>query len=321
MFTKRESLHSFMAVLNANNIGIDLTYEVSPSTINFLDLEISVNNDRLETKTFFKPTDRNGYIPVDSCHHATWLKSIPRSQFTRIRHNCSDLSDYFHQAQILKSRFIDKGYDSVDIDEAINKVSLIDRSSLLSERPKGTQENKHRWSFLTNFSVQHKQIKDILIRHWKVLKNDHMLGPLLPERGGVIYRGAPSIRGQIAPNIIDPPITRPFFHNMKGFFPCCKCNVCLHNTCGKRTETFVSSTTGREYSVKHFLTCQTRYVVYLITCPCRKQYVGRTIRTFSVRVNEHITNIKKGRTNHSVPKHYLLCHNQNPVGTWVSSHR
>lgn len=67
--------------------------------------------------------------------------------------------------------------------------------------------------------------------------------------------------------------------------------------------------------MKHFTTCATRYIVYLITCPCKKQYVGRTIRTFSVRVNEHIASIKKGRNNHSVPRCYLKHHNKNQLGT------
>lgn len=53
----------------------------------------------------------------------------------------------------------------------------------------------------------------------------------------------------------------------------------------------------------------------MLTCPCKKQYIGRTIRPFSVRVNEHITNIKKGVTDHSVPKHYLKYHNKDPTGT------
>lgn len=58
---------------------------------------------------------------------------------------------------------------------------------------------------LTNFSIQHKQIKDIIHRHWKVMKNDTILGPTLPEHVGVIYRGAMPLKGQIAPNVIDPP--------------------------------------------------------------------------------------------------------------------
>lgn len=264
---------------------------------------------------YTNPTDRNGYIPVDSCHHAMWLKSVPRSQFTRIRRNCSNLTEYFQQTQILRSRFINKGYDPGDVDREIMNIAQINRESLLTGQPKSSSGNKHKWSLLTNFSIQHKQIKAILARHWRVLKNDPILGPVLPERSGIIFKGAPSIRGQIASNVIDPPRIRSFFHNMKGFFPCKRCNVCLHNISGRRrTETFFSTSTGKEYQIKHFLTCETRYVVYLITCPCKKQYVGRTIRTLSVRGNEHIANIKKGLTNHSVPKHFLRCHNQNPNG-------
>lgn len=78
-----KSLQGFMSILNDNNCGISLSYEISQTYIHFLDLEISVNNtmDDLAFTTYFKPTNRNGYIPVDSCHHDQWLKSIPHGQF------------------------------------------------------------------------------------------------------------------------------------------------------------------------------------------------------------------------------------------------
>lgn len=118
---------------------------------------------------------------------------------------------------------------------------------------------------------------------------------------------------QIAPNGIDPP---SFFHDLKGYYPCRRCSVCLHNICGRRkSELFESTTTSRRYQIKHFTTCATRHIVYLLTCPCKKKYVGRTIRSFSVRVNKHLASIKKGRTNHSVPRHYLHHNNKNPSGT------
>lgn len=222
-----------MATLNNNNIGIKLSYEASYSSIHFLDLEISAFDKQLVTKTFFKATDRNGYIPVDSCHHAVWLKSVPRNQLLRIRRNCTDLSDFYYQVDILKSRFVDKGYQSSLIDDEINKISLADRDSLTREQPKRVQDSKHRWSFLTTFSI-HRQIKDIFRKHWKVLKSDQILGPTIPDNAGVIYRGALPLSGQITPNVIDPPIAPVFFQNLKGYYPCRKCRVCAHNTCGRK---------------------------------------------------------------------------------------
>lgn len=199
----------------------------------FLDLEIFALDKQLVTKTFFKATNWNGYITVNSCHHSSWLKSVPRSQLIRIRWNCTNLLDFYHQADILKSRFVDKGYQFSLIDEKINKISLLDKNLLTSEQPKCAQDSKHRWSFLSTFSVQHRQIKDIICKHWKVLKSDQILGPTLPDSAGMIYRWALPLSGQIAPNVIDPPITPIFFHNLKGYYPCHRCGVCAYNTCGR----------------------------------------------------------------------------------------
>lgn len=143
--------------------------------------------------------------------------------------------------------------------------------------------------------------------------NEIDIGPILPDHAGVIYRGAPSMRGRVAPYVIDLPNKTKFFHNLKGYYPCCRCNVCHHNTCGRRkSEVLKSTTTNHTYQIKHFTT---RHKVYLLTCSCKKQYVGRTVRPFSVRVNEHIANIKKSKAYHSVPKHCLQYHNKDPTGT------
>lgn len=192
------------------------------------------------------------------------------------------------------------------------RVSVLDRRVLLADYTRPRNEQKFKWSFLTAFSVQHRKIKDIVNKHWKVLKKDRCLGPVLPDRAAVTYRGATSMQGSVSLNVVDPP-KRTSFYQLKGFYSFRRCNVCHHNTCGRRkTEVFTSTTTGRSYPMKQFTTCAMHHIVYLLTCPCKKQYVGNTIRPFSVRANEHITNIKNGKTNHNVPKHYIRQHNKDP---------
>lgn len=159
------------------------------------------------------------------------------------------------------------------------RVSLIDRRTLTSEWPKPTPDNRFEWSLVTQFSVQHKQVKSILNCHWNVLRNDPILGPVLPSKAGIIFRGSPSLHSQISHNVIDAPIKPTFFPESKGYYACEKCNVCTHNLCGrKKSESFQSTVTSTVYHMKYFTTCTSRYIVYLITCPCNKQYVGRTIR-------------------------------------------
>lgn len=65
----------------------------------------------------------------------------------------------------------------------------MNRNLLMKDQSRHIQDTKCKWSFITSFSVQYKQIKDIFNHHWKVLKNDRALGPVLPDRAGVIYRG------------------------------------------------------------------------------------------------------------------------------------
>lgn len=62
------SLEEFKQKLNDNR-GIELTWLTSQHKIAFLDLEVKINREHLITSTHFKPTDRNGYIPKNSCHH------------------------------------------------------------------------------------------------------------------------------------------------------------------------------------------------------------------------------------------------------------
>lgn len=84
---------------------------------------------------------------------------------------------------------------------------------------KSTKDTRHKWSFFTTFSIQHRQIKDILAKHWKVLNSDRYLGPVLPECAGVLYRGAQPIGGEIAPKDIDPPKRIPFFMIIRVIIP------------------------------------------------------------------------------------------------------
>lgn len=129
--------------------------------------------------------------------------------------NCTRTSDFLSQSQLLKNRFLEKGYSQDLLDGEINAILSLERSSTLIERPKTTVDSRFKWAFTTTHSLQSKQVKNIFRKHWKVLLNDRLLGPALPEQAAVIFRGARSIQGQIAPNIIDPPKKVSFFSGLQ----------------------------------------------------------------------------------------------------------
>ena len=58
---------------------------------------------------------------------------------------------------------------------------------------------------------------------------------------------------------------------------------------------YTSSKTSRQYSITRHYTCQSRWLVYLVTCtlcPDRKQYVGQTIRSLAERHRNHRSEIR-----------------------------
>lgn len=197
-------------------------------------------------------------------------------------------------------------------------VSAMDREDLLTERARGGADGFTLGvPFITPYSVQHNGIKQLLNKHWHIIKNDTVLGSMLPPKPKVIFKGVPSLQGRVAPNILNPPVTtRGFFDQLTGYYQCRRCRVCHLNSSPHRRITSVRSTvTQKVFDIRPCITCASTGVVYLLQCPCGLQYVGRTKRPLQVRLNEHITNIKTGFKNHSVSKHYLLVHNRDPSNT------
>lgn len=274
-----ESVTIFLSFLNDNDRGIILSYEISPTQMHFLDLKITIVNERVITSMFFKATDRNGYIPLDSCHHHSWLSAVPKGQFLRLRRNCTDLEEFKREALVLKSRFLTKGYDNMALDSLITEIGNRDHQALLGDKPPQV-ENREDFglAFLTTYSSQHWAVKRIIKRHWPVIKNDRVLGPLLSVKPCVLFRGASNLRHSIAPDVPVPPIRPTFFGDLKGFFPCRKCQICKLNAFrGRRLTEFTLVGSGTTHSIVSFITCTTKCVVYLLRCPCGLEYIGRTI--------------------------------------------
>ncbi|XP_040212329.1 uncharacterized protein LOC120943214 [Rana temporaria] len=156
------SLQLFMDKLNSNTKNIVLTWTVSHDKINFLDLEIFKSDNVLLTKNYFKTVDRNGYIPLSSCHHRLWLCNIPRGQFVRLRRNCTLESDYLAQSQELSNRFVSKGYSRPLIMQETEKVRLLERSVIVADKPPITDKEPSNFKMVLDYNIHLAIIYDLL---------------------------------------------------------------------------------------------------------------------------------------------------------------
>ena len=68
--------------------------------------------------------------------------------------------------------------------------------------------------------------------------------------------------------------------------------------------------TGKTIPIKHRITCKSKFLVYLLKCPCGLCYVGKTNRELKVRITEHKSNIRNKDEKSSIARHFnLVGHN------------
>ena len=94
-----DSLLEFIEYLNTVHPTIKFTSTISPTEVPFLDLIIYIRGDKLYTRFHTKSTDRHMYLNVYSEHPMSLKRSIPYSQFLRLKRIHSQ-SHYLVQAQI-----------------------------------------------------------------------------------------------------------------------------------------------------------------------------------------------------------------------------
>ena len=94
-----DSLLEFIQHLNNVHPRIKFTSIISPTEISFLDLIIYTKDDKLYTRLHTKSTDRHIYLNFHSEHPMNLKRSIPYSQFLRLKQIHSE-SHYLIQAQI-----------------------------------------------------------------------------------------------------------------------------------------------------------------------------------------------------------------------------
>lgn len=67
-----------------------------------------------------------------------------------------------------------------------------------------------------------------------------------------------------------------------------------------------SHTTKKLFRIHGDLTCQSRSVVYALTCPaCGKQYIGETGRTLATRISEHKRDILRRNKKSPAASHFV----------------
>ena len=109
----KEKYQEFLNHCNNNRFGMIFeTNEDSVSAISvpFLDVKVILENGKLTTDLYSKPTDKFQYLNFASCHPYQQKASLPYSFALRIRRICSATTDLKRHCKELTSRLRRRGY-------------------------------------------------------------------------------------------------------------------------------------------------------------------------------------------------------------------
>ncbi|CAH2219440.1 Hypothetical predicted protein, partial [Pelobates cultripes] len=326
-------------------------------------LTLTGTKGRITTKTFQKSVDVNGYLHAKSGHHPTWIQNIPLGQFTRIRRNCSFMSDYEKESLVLCQRFIEKSYPpnkvlnaylkghNYKVNAPLGNCSMGPSSTtnplptVYSEYEPNTYEHhmildlldnthvpkmkkaKYNIStrevgrgttpiFTSTFNIAFDDIIGIFYKYWPILTKDPWLSFCISEFPRITFRKAPSLKNILAPSKLQHSNERRTRAKKEGLInKGCGHTKCL--TCGyicHLVSSFSPYNSSEVFSVQSEITCNTSFVVYLLICPCDRQYVGQTTRPLKCRFREHRTAIIHYNIKSSVARHFAMYHEKNPSG-------
>lgn len=109
---------------------------------------LSIIDDKIITKGFRKSTATNALLHYDSYHPPHVKRSLPYSQFLRLRRVNSDYSIFLQQSLELTERLRKRGYDETVITSAFTRAIHQDRDTLLQKRKKfKKKEDRSIFSF------------------------------------------------------------------------------------------------------------------------------------------------------------------------------
>lgn len=215
-------------------------------------------------------------------------------------------------------RFRDRGYSDKTINRAFLRANAIPRDTLLGDnrnkhKNKKFGKNKNSLSlqnvptFSTPYSLEITKIRNTVTKYLPILCNDPVYHEILS--GGIrsVSRRAPTLGSSLSPSLFLGTQPGAYWLYFKGNFKCGirGCNYCHHIKKGKQVR---SCTNGKSFDISSFINCNTRFLIYLITCDvCQIQYVGRTTRRLKDRLYDHLFDIEKNRPT-NVAKHWNLIH-------------
>lgn len=168
-----EEIEDFFQIGNHCHKHLQFTFEVSPSSVNFLDTTVYKGPrfhtfNKLDIKSFIKPTNNFQYLHRQSAHSPSVFKGFIKGECIRHARNTTDPTILNATLNDFKAHLSKRGYSPQEIDPIIKETTNTNRTKLiLNKTPK--QALRNPTVLVTKFNPCLKGLKKRILKYWDIV--------------------------------------------------------------------------------------------------------------------------------------------------------
>ncbi|XP_053394169.1 uncharacterized protein LOC128555550 [Mercenaria mercenaria] len=276
-----ESLRNFARHANSIHKDIQVELRYSPAKIEFLDTWVILENGKVYTSLYKKPTDKQLYLHKSSNHPPNTKSGLAYGLGLRLKRICEKEQDYQKHRTELKQQLRRRGYSGKEVERQLTKVDTLDREDLLQKQTKKGKDK--RVPLVLTYTKQLPNIHSIVRKHMNILYRS--------EKMMEVFQSPPIIAYRRDKNICDILVHGKTNKALKQSVNLCKCRICLSLHMGEVWSTDKNSS----YNTASVPKCTDRNLIYALVCSrCDMTvYVGETERSLKERTEEHLRDVRQ----------------------------
>ncbi|XP_062612861.1 uncharacterized protein LOC134274600 [Saccostrea cucullata] len=278
------NLEAFVNMMNDLDPDIKFTMDKSSQSIPFLDILITKHEEHLSTDIYYKPTDTHQYLHFSSCHPSHTKRSIPYNLARRICTIVSDKEIRDKRLSELKTFLLQQYYPMGIIEDGIKEAIKLNREYLINPTRSQTSDLKIL-PLVTTHNPRNKNITSTVRQLNNVLKTDEEMAKVLEK-----YK---FINSKRQPRNLRRILCKSSFHQ-QHLYSVKKCSDLRCGTCNYMKTGSTFNFGNKDFTVKADMTCESKNVIYCITCAgCGQFYIGETGTTLRTRIRIHRQHINQ----------------------------
>ena len=178
-----------MEFCSAYHPSLKYTFEISESSLSFLDLCLSISDATITMTIHYKPTDTHSYLDYSSSHPPHCKKAIPYGQFLRLRRICSDDDEYEAKSKEMASFFENRGYPRSVVTNSQRRTQEISRERALGNSGRGHRARcAEKIPLVFTYHSKNQEVKKILLKNFRILSDDPTTKEIFNTKPLCVYR-------------------------------------------------------------------------------------------------------------------------------------